>query len=165
MAEMLDASISALPVDRPRYLMGVGSPEDLWRGVAAGVDMFDCVHPTRVARRGGLFTPSGRVNVTASRYQRHFAPVDDTCDCETCGTYTAAYLNHLFRAKELLAYRLASVHNLRFIQREMERIRSAIVAGEFVESMAEFLSRYRPADQELAAAQRVAWSARTRERG
>lgn len=165
MAEMLDASIDALPVDRPRYLMGVGSPEDLWRGVAAGVDMFDCVHPTRVARRGALFTPFGRINITSSRFQEQFAPIDEDCDCETCRSYSAAYLNHLFRAKELLAYRLASIHNLRFIQREMERMRAAIVAGDFARQLTAFLDRYQPANQAYAREQRAAWSARTRERG
>lgn len=157
MEEMLDASVSALPEDRPRYLMGVGSPEDLWRGVAAGVDMFDCVHPTRVARRGALFTPHGRVNITASRYRDHFGPVDETCDCYTCATYTAAYLNHLFRAKELLAYRLATIHNLRFVQREMEAIRGAIARGTFQSEMAAFLERYRPADEDVARTQRRRW--------
>lgn len=157
MDAMLAETISALPVGKPRYLMGVGSPEDLWRGVAAGVDMFDCVHPTRVARRGGLFTPDGRVNVTASRFRDHFGPVDETCDCVTCTTYSAAYLNHLFRARELLAYRLASIHNVRFIQREMSAIRRAIEGGTFAAEMAAFLDRYRPADAEAAREQRRHW--------
>jgi queuine tRNA-ribosyltransferase len=160
MDAMLAETISALPADKPRYLMGVGSPEDLWRGVAAGVDMFDCVHPTRVARRGGLFTPDGRVNVTASRFRDHFGPVDETCDCVTCATFTAAYLHHLFRARELLAYRLASIHNLRFIQREMTTIRLAIEGGTFAAEMAAFLERYRPADAEAAREQRRHWAER-----
>lgn len=154
MAEMLDASIDGLPPERPRYLMGVGSPEDLWRGVAAGVDMFDCVHPTRVARRGALFTPDGRVDVTAARFRTHFGPVDETCNCPTCTTFSAAYLHHLFRARELLAYRLGTIHNLWFIQREMARIRDAIARGTFVEEMRSFLDRYRPADSAAAARQR-----------
>ncbi|HEU4792110.1 MAG TPA: tRNA guanosine(34) transglycosylase Tgt [Nitrolancea sp.] len=157
MDAMLAETISALPAEKPRYLMGVGSPEDLWRGVAAGVDMFDCVHPTRVARRGGLFTPDGRVNVTGSRFRDYFGPVDETCDCVTCTTYTAAYLNHLFRARELLAYRLASIHNVRFIQREMSAIRRAIETGTFASEMATFLERYRPADAEAAREQRRHW--------
>jgi queuine tRNA-ribosyltransferase len=127
--------------------------------------MFDCVHPTRVARRGALFTPAGRINVTASRYQRDFGPVDETCDCPTCRTFSVAYLNHLFRAKELLAYRLGSIHNLRFIQREMERIRASIEDGTFGAEMSRFLSGYKVADQERAAEQRRSWSAATRGRG
>ncbi|WP_294083943.1 tRNA guanosine(34) transglycosylase Tgt [Sphaerobacter sp.] len=154
MAEMLDASVDGLPPERPRYLMGVGSPEDLWRGVAAGVDMFDCVHPTRVARRGALFTPDGRIDVTASRFRTHFGPVDETCTCPTCTTFSAAYLHHLFRARELLAYRLGTIHNLWFIQREMARIRDAIARGTFAEEMRAFLDRYRPADSAAAALQR-----------
>ncbi|HVX29396.1 MAG TPA: tRNA guanosine(34) transglycosylase Tgt, partial [Nitrolancea sp.] len=97
MGEMLAASVLALPANRPRYLMGVGSPEDLWQCVALGVDMFDCVHPTRVARRGALFTLDGRVNITSARFARDFGPVDPTCDCETCVNFSAAYLHHLFR--------------------------------------------------------------------
>lgn len=145
MAMLLEASISELPLDRPRYLMGVGSPEDLWTCVAAGVDMFDCVHPTRVARRGALFTLDGRVNVTTSRFRDEHGPVDPTCDCLTCRSFSAAYLHHLFRARELLAYRLASIHNLRFMQRQMTAIRSSIVDGTFEAANREFLRRYRPA--------------------
>lgn len=160
MEELLDASITALPDDRPRYLMGVGSPEDLWRGVAAGVDMFDCVHPTRVARRGALFTLDGRVNITAGRFRTDFGPVDPTCDCPACTAYSAAYLHHLFRAQELLAYRLASLHNLRFVARQMEAIRGAIEAGSFEAEARAFLERYHPADQSAAESQRRRWIAR-----
>lgn len=162
MDELLAVSISALPVDRPRYLMGVGSPEDLWRGVAAGVDMFDCVHPTRVARRGALFTPEGRVNVSAARFRDVLEPVDPTCDCLLCRVYSPAYLHHLFRARELLAYRLASIHNLRFIQREMARMREAIAGGTFASEMRAFLERYQPADQTVADEQRRRWEGRRR---
>lgn len=116
--------------------------------------MFDCVHPTRVARRGALFTPDGRVDVTAARFRTHFGPVDETCNCPTCTTFSAAYLHHLFRARELLAYRLGTIHNLWFIQREMARIRDAIARGTFVEEMRSFLDRYRPADSAAAARQR-----------
>lgn len=154
MAEMLDASVDGLPPDRPRYLMGVGSPEDLWRGVAAGVDMFDCVHPTRVARRGALFTPDGRVDVTSPRFRTDFGPIDPTCGCPTCATFSAAYLHHLFRARELLAARLGTIHNLWFVQREMRRMREAIADGTFVDAMRAFLDRYRPADCAAAAVQR-----------
>lgn len=155
MAEMLDASVGALPRDKPRYLMGVGSPEDLWNGVAAGIDMFDCVLPTRVARRGALYTPSGRISITAARYRDRDEPVDPDCDCMTCQTFSVAYVNHLFRTKELLGYRLASIHNLRFIQRQMEAMRASILDGTFAEARARFLAGYQAADQVVAAEQRA----------
>ena len=154
MLAFLEEVAPLLPEDKPRYLMGVGSPEDLWVAVAAGVDLFDCVHPTRVARHGALYTPEGRVDITNNRYRAHFGPVDETCDCLACTQFTVAYLNHLFRARELLAYRLATIHNLRFIQREMERIRRAITEGRLVNELEAFRARYRPADQEAAAVQR-----------
>ena len=155
MAEMLTASISALPQDKPRYLMGVGSPEDLWNGVAAGVDMFDCVLPTRVARRGALYLPIGRVDVTAGRFRATDAPIDDECDCYTCLNFSAAYVHHLFRARELLAYRLASIHNVRFLHRQIDRMRRSIGAGTFEHERQAFLSEYAPANQAVAAAQRA----------
>jgi len=155
MAEMLDVSVEPLPTEKPRYLMGVGSPEDLWNGVAAGVDMFDCVLPTRVARRGALYTPDGRISITAARYRELDEPVDAECDCYTCQTYSAAYLHHLFRAKELLGYRLATIHNLRFIQRQMETMRAAILSGTFASAFSDFHARYQPANQVVAAEQRA----------
>lgn len=158
MTDMLAASIENLPVDRPRYLMGVGSPEDLWQAVSLGVDMFDCVHPTRVARRGALFTDDGRVNVTSARFRNEFGPIDPACDCETCATYSVAYMHHLFRARELLAYRLATIHNLRFIQRLMQSIREAIDRGTFLAEMQAFIERYRVADLETARDQKKKWS-------
>jgi queuine tRNA-ribosyltransferase len=160
MREMLDASIQQLPAEQPRYLMGVGSPEDLWNAVSSGVDMFDCVLPTRVARRGAVFTADGRVNLTASRFLTLDEPIEMNCDCRTCTTYPIGYLCHLFRSKELLAYRLASIHNVRFIQRQMEEMRSAIRDRRFDAARAAFLRRYRPADQAVAAAQRAKFRAR-----
>lgn len=151
---LLDEFVVLLPEAKPRYLMGVGSPEDLWRAVGSGIDLFDCVHPTRVARHGALYTLEGRVDVTSRRYRLHFRPIDETCDCMTCREFTAAYLNHLFRAGELLAYRLATIHNLRFIQRVMELIRGAIEAGRFCAARDAFLARYRPADETAALIQR-----------
>jgi queuine tRNA-ribosyltransferase len=155
MLDMLRASIAGLPSDRPRYLMGVGSPEDLWTCVAEGVDMFDCVLPTRVARRGALYTPDGRVNVAAARFRQLDAPVDPDCDCPTCLTYGAAYVHHLFRAGELLGYRLATLHNVRFMQRQMSRIRASIRERTFDRDMRSFLDRYRPADEKRAIEQRA----------
>ena len=144
MAEMLEIVTAILPSDKPRYLMGVGSPEDLWMGVAHGVDLFDCVLPTRLARNGALFTTEGRVNIKQRRFANLHAPLDPECDCEACRQFTAAYLHHLFRAKEVLGLRLASVHNLRFLARQVEDIRRSIERNEFVPAHAEFLARYRP---------------------
>ena len=145
MAAMLEAVHPHLPVNKPRYLMGVGSPEDLWMGVARGVDMFDCVLPTRLARNGALFTPTGRVNIRQRRWRERFAPVFDGCDCPACQRYDAAYIHHLFRAGEILGLRLASLHNLRFLAREMETMRAALDAGTFDSAYREFASRYVPA--------------------
>ncbi len=163
MAEMLAASIAGLDWNRPRYLMGVGSPEDLWNGVAAGVDMFDCVLPTRVARRGALYTPDGRVNITNTRFRSLDAPFDESCDCYACTTFSAAYLHHLFRCQELLGYRLASIHNLRFLMRIMGEMRTAISAGTFERARADFLGCYQPANQQIAHQQRRKY--RQRDRG
>jgi len=144
MAAMLEVVEPELPRDRPRYLMGVGSPEDLWMGVARGVDMFDCVLPTRLARNAAMFTPDGRVSIRSRQWREVHEPLDPTCDCEACTRFTAAYLHHLFRAEEVLGLRLASVHNLRFLGRQMEAIRAAIEAGTFASALDEFERRYRP---------------------
>ena len=154
LAEMLAASIAGLDEFRPRYLMGVGSPEDLWNAVAAGVDMFDCVLPTRTARHGGLYTPQGRINIRAARYRTVQEPPDPTCDCSTCQRFSCAYIHHLFRAGELLAYRLASIHNLRFLVRQMETIRNAIRAENFRAAHAEFQVAYVPTNQQARLKQR-----------
>jgi queuine tRNA-ribosyltransferase len=144
MAEMLELSTPILPRDKPRYLMGVGSPEDLWHGVARGIDMFDCVLPTRAARNGALFTPDGRITVTNARFRHVHAPVDETCDCTACTRFTAAYIHHLFRAGEIFGLRLASIHNLRFLARQMEEIRAALDAGAFAPALDRFDHRYQP---------------------
>jgi queuine tRNA-ribosyltransferase len=146
-AEMTDAiEIVAplLPAHKPRYLMGVGSPEDLWNGVERGVDLFDCVLPTRLARNAALFTPDGRLNLRSARYRHEHRSLDPTCDCELCTRYTMAYLHHLFRSGEVLALRLASVHNLRFLARQMEAMRVSIEEGTFMTAKATFDGRYRP---------------------
>jgi queuine tRNA-ribosyltransferase len=136
-----------LPQDKPRYLMGVGSPEDLVEGVARGIDMFDCALPTRVARNGSMFTPEGRVDISKARYAEQQGPLDETCDCYTCQNYSAAYLRHLFRAKELLGLRLASIHNLRFVLSLMERMRAAIFEDRFESFRREFMDAYKPANE------------------
>ena len=146
-----------LPEDKPRYLMGVGSPEDLVEGVARGIDMFDCALPTRVARNGSLFTPEGRVDVTKARYAEQQGPLDETCDCYTCRNYSAAYLRHLFRAKELLGLRLASIHNLRFVLALMEGIRASILEKRFDAFRRDFLDRYQPANEAARQAQKEQW--------
>ncbi len=144
MAEMLEVSTPELPREKPRYLMGVGSPEDLWNGVARGIDMFDCVLPTRAARNGALYTPDGRINIKNASWKHEHRPVDETCDCEACTNFTAAYIHHLFRADEVLGLRLASEHNLRFLARQMEQIREAIEAGTFESAFRAFEERYQP---------------------
>ena len=146
-----------LPPDKPRYLMGVGSPEDLVEGVARGIDMFDCALPTRVARNGALFTPEGRIDVTKLLYAEQAGPVDEECDCYACVNYSAAYLRHLFRAREILGLRLASVHNLRFVLRLMERIRLAIAEGRFDRFRRDFLDRYRPTNEAARQEQKLRW--------
>ena len=150
---------AGLPTDRPRYLMGVGSPEDLVNSVALGVDMFDCVLPTRVARNGALFTPTGRINIANRRYAEQDAPLDDACDCYACRNYTAAYLRHLFKAGEMLGPRLASIHNLRFILRLMEDMRTAIAQGRFNAFRENFLTTYQPTDEGKRQAQKHRWIA------
>jgi queuine tRNA-ribosyltransferase len=144
MAEMLEISTPHLPRSKPRYLMGVGSPEDLWHGVARGIDMFDCVLPTRAARNGALYTPDGRITITNARFKAQHTPIDDTCDCDACTRFTAAYVHHLFRAGEVFGLRLASVHNLRFLARQMEEIRAALDTGTFPAALARFDERYQP---------------------
>jgi queuine tRNA-ribosyltransferase len=144
MAEMLEVVAGILPVDKPRYLMGVGSPEDIWMGVARGVDLFDCVLPTRLARNGALFTPEGRINIKQRRFSGIHGPLDPECDCGACTRFSAAYLHHLFRSGEVLGLRLASVHNLRFLANQVEAIKQAIEQNAFVSAHASFLARYRP---------------------
>jgi queuine tRNA-ribosyltransferase len=120
-----------LPRDRPRYLMGVGRPQDLLNGVAAGIDMFDCVMPTRNARNGSLFTSRGVVHIRNARYVRDESPLDPACDCHTCRNFSLSYLRHLHQANEILASVLSTLHNLRFYIRLMEQTRMAIAEGRF----------------------------------
>ncbi len=125
---VLDAVAHTLPAEKPRYLMGVGTPADLSRGIAAGIDMFDCVMPTRNARNGYLFTSEGRVNISNAKHRTDTAPVDAACPCHTCQTHSRAYLRHLFQAKEILYARLATLHNLTFYARHVRAIRDRILA-------------------------------------
>ena len=148
-----------LPADQPRYLMGVGSPEDLVEGVAQGVDMFDCVLPTRVARNGALFTRTGRVNIGNRRFAEMDAPLEENCDCYACRNFTAAYLWHLFKSREILGLRLASVHNLHFILRLMDNIRSAILEDRFAQFRRDFQATYRPTNEVTRQQQKERWLA------
>jgi queuine tRNA-ribosyltransferase len=131
-----------LPAASPRYLMGLGTPEDVVAAVARGMDMFDCVLPTRNGRNGTLFTRSGRLRIKNSRYADDLRPIDPNCDCYTCRNYTRAYLRHLFLARELLVYRLTSIHNLYFYQTLMERIRESIRSDTFSEFSRAFFERF-----------------------
>ncbi len=159
--QMVETVTAELPIDRPRYLMGVGSPEDLVNAVARGVDMFDCVLPTRLGRNGSLLTDDGRANVRNARYREDGGPVAPDCDCLTCSRFTMAYLHHLFRNEELLGYRLASIHNIRYLVRLTERMRSAISAGNFPGFREAFLARYRPVDDAVRAEQKARWLAQS----
>ncbi|UCC16281.1 MAG: tRNA guanosine(34) transglycosylase Tgt [Dehalococcoidales bacterium] len=156
-AEVIDATIPYLPEDKPRYLMGVGSPEDLFDGVSRGIDIFDCVLPTRVARNGSLFTEKGRVNILNARFTRMEEPVDTECDCYCCRTLSASYLHHLFNVKELLAYRLATLHNLTFISNLMKKIRTSIQEGTFDSYKKQFLSGYQTTDEQVRISQKEKW--------
>lgn len=138
MHAMLEASVPELPQDRPRYLMGVGMPEDLVEGVARGIDLFDCVIPTRHGRTGWLFTSGGRVVIKQARYARDERPLDPACGCAVCAQYSRAYLHHLFMAKEMLGARLNTLHNLHFFGDLMERIRSAIGQRRFEQFRRDF---------------------------
>jgi len=141
MFEMLTATSDALPWEQPRYLMGVGFPEDIVESVARGIDMFDCVMPTRNARNGSLFTSRGKLVVKNAAYAEDFRPVDPECDCYTCKHFSRAYLRHLFNAGELLAPYLATLHNVTFFQKLMVQMRQAIVEDRFSEWRKGFLSK------------------------
>lgn len=131
--KMIDYSVPYLPDDKPRYLMGVGSIDYILAGVERGVDMFDCVLPTRLARHGALFTSHGRVNIRDAKYKEDLTPLDDQCDCYTCKNYTKSYLRHLYVSDELLAKRLLTIHNVRFLISFMEKMREAIKEDKFIE--------------------------------
>ena len=154
---MTEETVALLPQDKPRYLMGVGSPEDLLEGVARGVDIFDSVLPTRVARNGSFFTWHGRYNIRNAAYSRMEESVVPDCDCYTCRTFSAAYLHHLFRCGELLAYRLATIHNLNFISSLMCKVRSAILNGTFNSFKDGFLASYQPTDERVRINQKQKW--------
>lgn len=158
--DMMAVSAGELPPDKPRYVMGVGAPEDLFEAVAQGIDMFDCVLQTRLGRNGGLFTGHGRINIRNARFREDSGPIDPACDCSTCRTFSLAYLYHLFRAEELLAYRLASLHNLRWTIKLVEEMRRHIAIGTFEPFRREFLAGYRAPDEAVREEQRAKWGVR-----
>ncbi len=162
--EMLAVSAAALPAHKPRYVMGVGAPEDLFEAVGNGVDMFDCVLQTRLGRNGAFFTRAGRINIRNSRFRGMEEPVDQSCDCYTCRTFSLAYLHHLFRAEELLAYRLASLHNLRWTIKLVEEMREHIRLGTFAGFRRGFLAGYTPTDGSVREEQRRRWNAANRDK-
>ncbi len=155
--ETTRVTLQYLPQDKPRYLMGVGSPEDMVEAVGLGVDMMDCVLPTRVARNGALFTRRRRVNIDNAAFREQDSPIEAGCDCYTCAHFSAAYVSHLFRARELLAYRLATIHNLRFMARLMEGIRAAILDNSFESFRKDFLSGYQTTDESVRLEQKQKW--------
>ncbi len=143
MYKMIDYAIEYLPLDKPRYLMGVGEPIDLLEGVERGIDMFDCVLPTRLARHGNAFTRNGRINLKNLKYKEDFTPIEDDCDCYTCKNYTKAYIRHLITCEETLGGRLLSIHNIRFLIKEMEEIRESIKNNKFSSYKEEFIKKYK----------------------
>lgn len=143
MYEMLDSTCPVLPEDKPRYLMGVGTPEDILEAVERGVDMFDCVLPTRNARHGHMFTSRGVVRLKRSDYKDDLSPLDPNCDCYTCKNFTKAYLRHLFMAGEILSIRLNTVHNVAFYLNLMRQIREAIEKDQFAKFKKSFLKKFK----------------------
>jgi queuine tRNA-ribosyltransferase len=158
----LDETCPFLPEDKPRYLMGVGAPEDVVEAVARGVDFFDCVLPTRLARNGALLTPTGRMNLRSAQYAADPQPVQEDCACYTCRTFSRAYLRHLYKAGEISALRFGTIHNVTFMLDLMRQIRSAIASGTFADFRAGFLDRYQISNQAVRHEQRARYLATVR---
>lgn len=142
MYEVLDYTTPLMPKDKPRYLMGVGSPDALIEGAIRGVDMFDCVLPTRIARNGTAMTSIGKIVIKNAKYTRDFTPLDPNCDCYCCKNYTRAYLRHLYKADEILSSRLMSTHNLHFLLNLMKQVREAIMEDRLLDFRNEFFEKY-----------------------
>lgn len=149
MHAMLEVVNAILPEQKPRYLMGVGSPEDLINGILRGVDIFDCVLPTRLARHSAAFTPGGRINLMNASYAHDHNPIDDTCDCYACRTFTRAYIRHLIVAKEMLAATLISIHNIRFLVALVQKSRQMIQNCQFSDFAVDFLQNYQPRSKQV----------------
>jgi queuine tRNA-ribosyltransferase len=159
MYSTLDETCPALPADKPRYLMGVGAPEDVVEAVYRGVDLFDCVLPTRLARNGALLTPAGRIHMRNAQYAEDPRPVQEDCSCYTCRTFSRAYLRHLYRAGEISALRLGTIHNVQFMQELMRQLRQAIRTQTLDDFRSHFLARYRISDQSVRHEQRARYVA------
>ena len=142
MYKAIDYSTPYMPEDKLRYLMGVGEPVDILEGVERGVDIFDCVLPTRIARHGNAFTKNGKLNIKNARFKEDFTPIEETCDCYACKNYTKAYIRHLINVDETFGQRLLSIHNIRFLIRLTEEIRTAIEKNRFLEYKKDFLENY-----------------------
>jgi queuine tRNA-ribosyltransferase len=142
MYKVLDYTVPILPEEKPRYLMGVGSPDAIFEGVMRGIDMFDCVLPTRIARNGTIFTKNGKLVIRNAAYARDYSPPDPKCDCYVCRNYTRAYIRHLINAKEVLGIRLTTIHNLYFLLNLMKEIRKAIEGDYLIELKEEFFSMF-----------------------
>jgi queuine tRNA-ribosyltransferase len=155
--DITEQTTALLPYEKPRYLMGVGAPEDVVECVARGIDIFDCAMPTRVARNGALYTKTGRVDIENAIYSQQAEPIDNTCQCYTCRNFSAAYLHHLFRSKELLVYRLATIHNLTFMSNLVQEIRNSILDGTFKAFRDKFLSIYKTTDEQTRISQKQKW--------
>lgn len=154
MYQTLDETCPALPAGKPRYLMGVGAPEDIFEAVARGIDMFDCVLPTRIARNASLLTSDGRINLRNAKFAEDPRPAQEDCACYTCRTFSRAYLRHLYKANEITALRLGTIHNVYFLLELMRRIRATIEEGTFDDLRAVFLERYQISNQEVRHEQR-----------
>jgi len=146
MREVVEWTAPLLPDEKPRYLMGVGTPVDIIDFVMLGMDMFDCVLPTRLGRNGSMYTTYGRINIKNARYTEDFTPLDPECDCRSCRNYTRAYIRHLYKSDEILASRLATYHNLHFYQRVMKGIRAAITQDGLIAFRREFMTKYSAGD-------------------
>ena len=142
MYDLLDHTAALLPADKPRYLMGVGTPLDIVTGISMGIDMFDCVLPTRNARNGTLYTSVGKINIRGKKYAEDDGPLDPACQCYTCRTFSRAYLRHLYVSKELLSFRLNSLHNLTYFLNLVRGARAAILEGRFAEYHAQIADLY-----------------------
>lgn len=142
MYKMIDYSIPHLPEDKPRYLMGVGDPLDLLEGIERGIDMFDCVLPTRIARHGNAFTRTGKLNIKNAKFKEDFTPIETICDCYACKNYTKAYIRHLITCNETLGGRLLSIHNIRFLIKMTEEIRESIKENRYQEYKEQFIQTY-----------------------
>jgi len=160
MLATLEFVLPLLPENKPRYLMGVGSPEDLVEGIARGVDIFDCVLPTRLARNGAVFTPEGRVNLRNARFRDDPRPIQEDCTCYTCRHFSRAYLRHLIVAKEMLGARLNTLHNIHFLLELVRRARLAILEGRYQAFRQAFWARYRIANAEARKRNRALWKTR-----